>query len=311
MGFALLFSGQGLQSPAMLPWLDDDAPAVQSLAAHPGTAPAFAMPGAWRASLADAAFAGRNAFAQPLLTGLALAAWAQLAPHLPAPAAIAGYSVGELPAFAAAGVFDAGTALALAAQRAEAMDRCAAAQPPTGLLGVSGLTAVALDDLCTRFDLAVAIRSGAATAVLGGPRPALADAADSARGAGAHATPLNVALASHTRWMQPAAAGFAQRLADVPMLPPRGALFCGFAGARRVAAADLRHALAAQIDHTVRWSDCMDGIAERGVQRVLEIGAGSALARLWNERHPSIPARAADEVRSAAAVQAWLARADA
>ena len=311
MGFALLFSGQGLQSPAMLPWLDDAASAVRALAAHPDTAPAFAAPGGWRASLADPAFASRNAFAQPLLTGLALAAWSQLAPHLPAPTAVAGYSVGELPAFAAAGVVDGTTALALAARRADAMDRCAAAQPPTGLLGVSGLAAAGLDALCTRFGLAVAIRSGAATAVLGGPRPALALAADAVRAQGAHATQLNVALASHTPWMQAAAADFAQHLAALPMQPPHTALFCGFAGARLAAVPDLRHALAAQIDHTVRWSDCMDGIAERGVHCVLEIGAGGALARMWNERHPAIPARAADEFRSAAAVQAWLARADA
>lgn len=303
MAFALLFSGQGLQQPAMLPWLDDDGAgmaAVQRIAGHD-----------WRAALADPAAAGRNAFAQPLLTALALAAWAQLAPGLPPPAAVAGYSVGELAACSAAGACTADAAVALARQRAEAMDRATTRQPPTGLLGVSGLPLAAIDALCARHGVAIAIRSGTATAVLGGPRPALAAAQAEAAAMGAHCTPLNVALASHTHWMADAAQAFADLLAAMPadvLHTPRAALFACATGARVPYAASLRSALATQIDRTVRWDDCMDGIAERGVACVLEIGAGSALARQWNARHPAIPARAADEFRSAAAVGAWVRR---
>src|SRR5258706_578864 len=113
---SLLFSGQGTQHPAMLPWLADDAwtQAVceQLQVAH------------WRDRLADAPWAESNAVAQPLLAGLAMAAWMQLSPQLPAPSAVAGYSVGELPAFGAAGALDACDIVALAARRAAAMDRC-------------------------------------------------------------------------------------------------------------------------------------------------------------------------------------------
>ncbi|HMC16716.1 MAG TPA: ACP S-malonyltransferase, partial [Albitalea sp.] len=109
MSFALVFSGQGTQHPAMLPWLGEDA-IVRDMSTRLGTTD-------WRSALADPAWAECNANAQMMLTGLALSAWHQLAPTLPSPSAIAGYSVGELASFSAAGVFDARTALELARRR--------------------------------------------------------------------------------------------------------------------------------------------------------------------------------------------------
>ncbi|WP_326535751.1 ACP S-malonyltransferase [Pseudorhodoferax sp.] len=299
MAWALVFSGQGGQHPGMLPWLAEDA-LTRSVGARLGVAD-------WRASLLEADWGARNAHAQCLLTGLALAAWGQLAPLVPPPAAIAGYSVGELAAFSAAGVFDAATALDLAQARAAAMDRCAA-QAPGGLLGLSQCApAVLARLLADDADLAIAIRNGIDSVVLGGPPPALARAEAAAQAAGAHAVRLRVAVASHTPAMQAAAAAFAERLAGLPLARPHTPLFSN--AADRVASAEqARTALAAQIATTVRWDECMDNLQARGVDRVLEIGAGQALARLWSQRHPGVPARAADEFRSAQAIAAWLTR---
>jgi [acyl-carrier-protein] S-malonyltransferase len=297
MSYALLFSGQGAQHTGMLPWLarDDHVRAVED-----------ALGTDWRERLGDPAWAGCNAHAQPLLTGLALAAWAQLAPLLPVPpAVVAGYSVGEVAAFSAAGVFDAGTALSLARERAACMDQAATAQPPTGLLGVTGLGPQALAALCARFDLDVAIRNEVDAVVLGGPRPVLDAAAVEAAGQGARCTPLNVALASHTRWMRPAAEAFAQVLAPLPLARPRVALLSNALGRVRDAA-QAREALAVQITRTVRWDECLEAVAAQRVQAVLEIGPGQALARMWQQRQPDIPARSVDEFRSAAAAAKWL-----
>jgi hypothetical protein len=95
MSFALLFSGQGTQHAAMMPWLAEDE-RVAGMRARLGV-------NDWRRSLEDPSWAANNANAQTLLTGLALAAWAQLAPMVPPPEAVAGYSVGELAAFSTAG----------------------------------------------------------------------------------------------------------------------------------------------------------------------------------------------------------------
>ena len=296
MSFALLFSGQGNQHPAMLPWLADDA-TVRGMCARLGV-------GDWRQALADAGWAERNDNAQTLLTSLALAAWGQLAPKVPPPAAVAGYSVGELAAFSAAGVIDPAAAAALAPRRAEAMDRCAA-ESPGGLVAVTGLAGQALEQLRSDAGLELAIRNGDASVVLGGPVDALDSAERMAVAAGAQCTRLRVNVASHTRWMREAAESFSQTLADVPFLAPRALLFSNTGDRVRDASA-ARAGLAAQIAQTVRWDECMENISARQVRCVLEIGPGQALARMWNQRHPAVPARACDDFRSAAAVAAWL-----
>lgn len=299
MSLGLLFSGQGTQHAQMLPWLARDA-LVQR------TEAALRVPD-WRAAVQDPAWAARNRHVQVLLTGLGLAAWAQLAPALPAPMGVAGYSVGELAAFAAAGVFDADTALELAALRADAMDR-AAAQAPGGLLGVTGLGAPAVDELCGAAGVAVAIRIAADAVVLGGPRPALAQAERLAAERGAKCSPLNVEVASHTPAMQPTAEEFAAVLRQRALRPPAVALFCNASGERVHGAEAAAQALARQIAQTVQWAACLEALHARRPSCVLEIGPGAALAAMWNRRYPEIPARSADEFRSGAALQAWVER---
>lgn len=289
MGLAVVFSGQGMQHPQMLPWLDEHRVAD--------------MPG-WRKALEDPAWAARNANAQPLLTGLALAAWQDLAPLLPRPEAVAGYSVGELAAFAAAGVFEPKTAQALAVQRAAAMDRC----PPGGLIAVSGLAPDAIAALCTATGCHVAIENGFDAVVLGGPHAALTAMQRQAEAAGAHCTPLRVEVPSHTPAMQPAAEAFATLLAGLPLHAPALPLFSNASGERLWNTVQAADALAEQIARTVRWATCMDQIHARRVTCVLEIGPGAALARLWNQRHPEVPARSIDEFRSVTAVAEWVKR---
>jgi len=297
MSFALLFSGQGNQHPEMLPWIATDG-GVRDLCTSLGVED-------WRRALTDPVWAHRNDNAQTLLTGLALAAWNQLAPHLPSPAAIAGYSVGELAAFSVAGVLDPKAAIGLAQQRARAMDECAA-RAPGGLLAVTGFSRDRLERLCAETGLALAIRNGEESAVLGGATAALARAQHMALLEGAQCTLLHVHVASHTPWMRDAAAGFARVLEDVNFHAPLVALFSNAADRIRDATS-ARHALAAQIATTVRWDECMDNLMARQVRCVLEIGPGQALARMWNQRHPTVPARACDDFRSVSAVVAWLA----
>ena len=300
MSLALLFAGQGTQHAAMLPWLDtcvEAAPALARVASRLGAD--------WRTRLAEPEWSQSNAVVQPLLTGLSLAAWQSLAQTLPVPTVMAGYSVGELAAFCAAGVFDEAQAMALADDRAAAMDRSAAGLD-TGLLSVQGLDARLLMATCERHGLSVALRLAADRAVLGGLSAALALAERDLSAAGARCTRLPVRVASHTPWMAAAAVEFAARLSGVAMSTPRSILVCNHSGAAEREPGRLKHLLARQLATPVLWDSCMDAIAERRVRCVLEVGAGHALTNLWRERYPDVPARSVDEFRSAQAVARWV-----
>lgn len=298
MGLALLFPGQGAQHPGQLPWLAAEAGAAPTLAALDGR-----LGAGWRERLADAHWLHANAVAQPLLTGLGIATWQALAQHLPAPVAVAGYSVGELAACSVAGAFDAETALSLAATRAQAMDTATAGRA-TGLLSVQGPGAAALARAWPA--LAVAIRIGPERLLLGGPIDVLAAAEAAGRAGGLRCSRLPIGVASHTPFMADAAQAFGRHLAGIALQAPRTPVVCNWTGAATRQPAVLAAALTAQIAATVRWDECMDSLAERGVRCVLEVGPGATLAAMWRERHPALPARSADEFRSAQGLVAWV-----
>ena len=301
MSYGLLFSGQGTQHPGMLPWLET-SPASQPLL----QAMADLLGRDWRAALAHAALRSSNAFAQPLIVGTALAAWATLATQLEqGPGAVAGYSVGELPAFACAGVFSPHTALALALQRASLMD-AAVAGLDTGLLSVSGLPMAQLLQAHPALDCAIAI--GADQGIYAGERGVLDACALRLTAQGALCKLLEVRVASHSRWMASAAQGFAAQLQALPFARPHAALVLNASGASTRDPQALRSGLAAQIDHTVQWAACMDTLAEQGLACVMEIGAGTTLSKMWNQRHPDIPARSLAEFRDGAGAARWLQR---
>ncbi|RQP23512.1 acyltransferase domain-containing protein [Piscinibacter terrae] len=300
MGLALLFPGQGAQHQQMLPWLDDHPearPVLDAMARHLGTD--------WRDTLGDVRRVHANRVAQLLLTGTGIAAWQVLAAQLPTPTVVAGYSVGELAAFAAAGVFDAVTALDLAAARAQAMDDSVAGRD-TGLLAVQGPHALALAEAAA--DLSIAIRISDERVIVGGDAAALETAAEPWGAAGLRCQRLPIGIASHTRAMAAAAAAFAQRLAAADLRPAQAAVVCNLTGAASRHAAALASALSGQLAHTVRWDDCMDSIAERRPRCVLEVGPGTALAAMWRERHPGIPVRSVEDFQGPEGVSRWVLR---
>ena len=300
MSVALLFPGQGTQHEAMLPWLESASAAQPALAAMRA-----AIGDDWRARLDDTGWSQSNAVAQPLVTGTSIAAWAALADRLPRVVAVAGYSVGELAACAAAGLLESGDALTLAVRRAAAMDACAA-DGAAGLLGLSNVDTEAVDAACARWSLQVAIRTGERRCIVGGPTQALAEAAAHLATLGASTTLLGVRVASHTRAMRAAVPALARALALARWHAPRVAWIAGISGAVVRDIAQVQRVLAEQVATTVHWDACMDTVAERRPDAVLELGPGTTLARLWRERHPAIPVRSCDEFRSVEEIVGWL-----
>jgi len=303
MSYAVLFSGQASQHPNMLPWLESAPAAAESLRLMSQRIGAD-----WRDLLHDAKRRNDNAFAQVLITGTSLAAWAALKDQLSAqPAVVAGYSVGELPAFACAGVFTTDQALTLASQRAAVMDQ-AVAGLKTGLLSVSGLSEAAVFAACTGLHIECAIQVNASQAIFAGTDEALSQATLALQANGAVCKRFGVQVASHSSWMAPAAHAFAALLQEVPFATPCCPIALNALGALSRKPIELRQALSQQIASTVHWSSCMEAVAERQVSCVLEVGAGSALGRMWNDRHPDIPARSLDDFQHLQGALDWIAR---
>lgn len=300
MSVALLFPGQGTQHDAMLPWLESEqaaAPVLARMAAILGSD--------WRTRLADSSWSQTNSVAQALVTGASVAAWAALASRLPRIVAVAGYSVGELGSSVAAGMLSSDDALALAVERAAAMDRSASGRDE-GLLGLSQVEPEVIEAACVRWQLEIAIRTGERRCVLGGPADALEAAAARLQEDGAKATRLCVRVASHTSAMRAAVPELAGRLAGFAWRPPRVPWVAGVTGTVVRDVHEARRVLADQVATTIRWDVSMDTVAERKPDAVLEVGPGTTLTRLWRERHPEIAARSCDEFSCSEHVLAWL-----
>ncbi len=298
MTLTILCPGQGGQHADMFARIAD-APAAAAVLAAAGQ-----VLGAAPQTLAADAGRYANAVAQPLVCAGILAQWQVLREHLPTPLLVLGYSVGELAAHAVAGSIDIQTCLQLAATRARAMD--AASPEDAGLMAVIGLPLPTLESLCNTHGAAVAIINGDDHAVLGGPRTALARLGDDAQSRGARVTMLPVSVPAHTPWLHAAADAFAVALNKVAIRAPTLRVLAGI-DARAVATPpQVIDSLAAQIAQTVRWHDVLVQAAERGARVFLELGPGSALARMAREIVPGCEARSVDDFHSSQGVVEWV-----
>lgn len=301
---AILCPGQGAQHAAMFELARADAGSGETIDAWLRAAGGPVAQAPLDELLAHPSAMFDNRSAQPLVVAASLAAWRVLAPRLPRPALVAGYSVGEVSAYAVAGAFPLDAAVAIAARRAGIMSAVAAARGAQGMVAVSGLFPDALAAMLAQSGCEAAIDLPAST-IVGGRAEGLALLHTLALAAGASTTPLPINVASHTSLLRDAAAPlralFAAQAAapDLPLLAGvTGEIVHG-----RDRAADL---LARQAAETIRWTDCLDAIAESRIEVALELGPGNALARMLRERHPHIACRSIADFRSVKGVVTWV-----
>ena len=299
MSYALIFAGQGNQHPQMMPWLNvAPGPSAALLEMERVVGPA------WRTTLENQALRSKGGFAQPLVVGTAMAAWALLKPLLlRSPTVVAGYSVGELAAFACAGVISIETAMGLATIRANWMDRSVAGIR-SGLVSISGLP---VSEVLEQFKaVSCAILIDYDHAIVGAFDDDLDRIQKELQGTNALCKRLAIDVASHTPLMAAASEGFSEVLKAVDFRPPEFPIVLNSRAMVGRLVGELKTALGAQLCTTIDWAACMDAIAERGVHCVLEIGPNRALASLWNRRCPMIPARSIEEFKSPQGAAAWV-----
>jgi [acyl-carrier-protein] S-malonyltransferase len=298
MSFALLCPGQGAQTPGFLRvTLESDPDIAAALEAATGLC-------ATDINTLSAEALRANAIAQPCLMAWQLWAWRQLAPQLPRPALAMGYSLGEVVALACAAGCQPGAAIALAKERALAMDNAFAR--PCAMLALRGLSAHHIAALCAPLGWHMAIRNGEDRFVVAGEAGSAAAMEAAALAAGASVTAVSVTTPSHTPLLAAAVAPFAAALARE--MPERLAFpVISALDARLVHHnAQARERLARQLSEPLDWAGALDCLAERGITLCLELGPGMDLSRMLRERHPHIAARSVSEFDTLGAVIAWM-----
>lgn len=306
-GVVILCSGQGAQAAGMFDLLVEAPEAAPVFAAARRVLNGGDPRGLVRQSSEAELHANRTA--QILCCTQALAFWAVLGPASHRPITVAGYSAGELAAWAIAGIIDAATVLDLTARRAVLMDE--ASRSASGLAAVLGLPRPEIEAICRAHDLHIAIVNGPLHVLVGGAvadlEPALAEAEQ--RGA-SRVVRLPVSIASHTPLLRDASERFGellqQRVAGMH-LPSAGVrLISGVDGAPVLRLRDGLQKLALQVRQTVDWAACMESCRAARPQRVLELGPGDALARMAGEAMPDIAVRSVTAFRSLDGIRHWL-----
>ena len=223
--------------------------------------------------------------AQPALMAVSLAAMRVLESENGITASrlrfVAGHSLGEYSALAAAGALSVADAAQLLRVRGRAMQEAV----PVGegaMAAMLGLdleparklaAAAAQGDVCE-----VANDNAPGQVVLSGSRAAIERAVGLAKEHGARrAVLLDVSAPFHCSLMQPAADAMAAALSEVALKPPAAPVVANVVAGAIEEPEEIRRRLIEQVTGTVRWRESVSYMAREGVTDVFEVGSGRVL----------------------------------
>jgi [acyl-carrier-protein] S-malonyltransferase len=197
---------------------------------------------------------------------------------------VAGHSLGEYSALAAARAFSVADAAKLLRIRGRAMQKAV----PVGMGAMAALIGIELDDvkpiaaeaasvgICT-----AANDNGGGQVVLSGEKAAVERAVEIAKTRGVkRAMMLPVSAPFHCPMMQPAADAMAEALSSVTINAPVVPLVANVLARQITQPEDIKRSLVQQVTGTVRWRESVAFMAQAGVTTFYEIGAGKVLTGL-------------------------------
>lgn len=296
--------GQGAQTPGMLgPWLE--VPGVRD---H-----VMALSDAAQIDLlahgteSDEETIKDTAVAQPLIVASGLVTLRALLRHsetaVTTATEVAGHSVGEITAAAAAGALTEQEAMTFVAARGRAM-AAASAVEPTGMSAVLGGDQGEVLRAIERHDLTAANRNGAGQIVAAGTLSRLKAFGEDAP-AKARVVPLKVAGAFHTTYMQPAVGELIPVANSLHPRDPIIPLTSNRDGTVLMDGPVILDRLVSQVSNPVRWDLIMDRFDQQGVTAMIEVAPGGTLVGLAKRALrglPTVALRTPDDLPAAAAL---------
>ncbi|OSC24637.1 ACP S-malonyltransferase [Mycobacterium vulneris] len=287
---ALLAPGQGSQTEGMLsPWLEL-AGAADQLALW---SKASGLDLARLGTTASTEEITDTAVTQPLVVAATLLAHQELTKRgllSDADLVVAGHSVGEIAAYAIAGVIAADDAVALAATRGAEMAKACALEP-TGMSAVLGGDEGEVLARLEQLDLFPANRNAAGQIVAAGPLTALEKLAEDPPEK-ARVRALGVAGAFHTKYMASALDGYAAAAAAIQTFEPTAKLLSNRDGKPVASAAAAMEALVNQLTQPVRWDLCTATLRDLEVTAAVEFPPAGTLTGIAKRELRGVTARA-------------------
>lgn len=307
---AFVFPGQGAQTIGMGRALADAYPAAKAIFDEVDDALGENLSGLiWEGDIAELTLT-RNA--QPALMATSMAVMRALAAQgvdVTAASFVAGHSLGEYSALAAAGALSVADAAKLLRARGAAMQEAV----PVGvgamaaLLGLDFETARAVAQEAAQGDVCEAANDNdPGQVVVSGHKAAVERALDIAKEKGAkRAILLPVSAPFHCSLMAPAAEVMAEALGQVDIKAPVVPVVANVLAQAVSDPTQIRALLVDQITGSVRWRESVGYMAAEGVTDVFEIGAGKALSGMVKRVDRALTATAVsgpDDVQAVAAV---------
>ena len=313
MTIAFVFPGQGSQAVGMGKALADAYPDARAVFAEVDEALGEKLSELiWQGPI-DKLTLTENA--QPALMAVSLAAMRVLTTAKgidlsKSVACVAGHSLGEYSALAAAGAISLADTAKLLRLRGKAMQ----AAVPVGqgamaaLLGIDAEGAAkAVAEAAQGEVCQIANDNDPGQVVISGAKAAVERAGEAAKKYGAkRAMMLNVSAPFHCALMQPAADAMREALAKVAIKPPAVPLIANVLATPITNPDDIRKRLVEQVTGTVRWRESVVHMAAAGVTQAYEIGAGKVLCGLVKRIAPGIDAKPCGTPEEIEAVAAAL-----
>jgi [acyl-carrier-protein] S-malonyltransferase len=286
----MLAPGQGSQTPGMLAaWLEQPG-AAERLAAW------SEISGLDLARLGTTATAEEitdTAVTQPLVVAATLLAHEELTRRgllAGKDTVVAGHSVGEIAAYAIAGVISADDAVKLAATRGSEMAKACALEP-TGMSAVLGGDEAEVLARLEALDLVPANRNAAGQIVAAGALSALDKLAEDPP-TKARVRQLATAGAFHTHYMASATDGYATAVEKVTTAEPSTKLLSNADGQPVASGADAITKLVAQLTRPVRWDLCTETMRQDNVTAIVEFPPAGTLAGIAKRELRGVPTHA-------------------
>jgi [acyl-carrier-protein] S-malonyltransferase len=203
---------------------------------------------------------------------------------------VAGHSVGEIAAYAIAGVISADDAVKLAATRGSEMAKACALEP-TGMSAVLGGDEAEVLARLDALDLVPANRNAVGQIVAAGALSAL-DKLIEDPPAKARVRQLATAGAFHTHFMASATDGYANAAESVATSEPTAKLLSNADGQPVASAADAMSKLVAQLTRPVRWDLCTATMRQDNVTAIVEFPPAGTLAGIAKRELRGVPTHA-------------------